>query len=68
MNPDLANHPGWKWCTYEGAELYSLLLGLETSLREKIIWMEEMQKLHERFAENRAKRLREENQSLNPKD
>jgi hypothetical protein len=25
--------------------------------------MEEMQKLHERFAENRAKRLRDENQS-----
>jgi hypothetical protein len=29
--------------------------------------MEEMQKLHERFAENRAKRLREENLSSNPK-
>jgi hypothetical protein len=26
--------------------------------------MEEMQKLHERFAENRAKRLRDENQSF----
>ena len=63
MNPELANHPGWKWSTFEGAELYSLLLGLETTLREKIIWMEEMQSLHERFAESRTKWLREENQT-----
>jgi len=57
MNPELANHPGWKSCTFEGAELDSLLLGLETSFREKIIWMEEMQKIQERFAQNRLKRL-----------
>ncbi len=63
MNPELAKHPGWKWCTFEGAELHSLLLGLETSLREKIIWMEEMQAFHERFADSRAKQLREENLS-----
>ncbi len=57
MNPELANHPGWKSCTFEGAELDSLLLGLETSFREKIIWMEEMQQIQERFAQNRLKRL-----------
>jgi|GEM_PF-2422617 hypothetical protein len=57
MNPELVNHPGWKSCTFEGAELNSLLLGLETSFREKIIWMEEMQKIQERIAENRIKRL-----------
>jgi hypothetical protein len=57
MNPELANHPGWKSCTFEGAELDSLLLGLETSFREKIIWMEEMQKIQEQFAQNRLKRL-----------
>jgi hypothetical protein len=68
MNPELANHPPWKWSSFEGAELYSLLLGLKTTLREKIIWMEEMQKHHERFAESRTKRLRQENQSLNSKD
>ena len=56
MNPELANHPGWKSCTFEGAELNSLLLGLETSFREKIIWIEEMQKIQERFAQNRLKR------------
>jgi hypothetical protein len=57
MNQELANHPGWKSCTFEGAELDSLLLGLETSFREKIIWMEEMQKIQEQFAQNRLKRL-----------
>jgi hypothetical protein len=57
MNPELANHPGWKSCTFEGAELDSLLLGLETSFREKIIWMEEMQKIQEGFAQNRLERL-----------
>jgi hypothetical protein len=57
MNPELANHPGWKSCTFEGAELDSLLLGLETSFREKIIWIEEMQKIQERMDQNRLKRL-----------
>ncbi len=61
MNSELANHPGWKWCTFEGAELNSLLVGLETTFREKILWMEEMQAFHDRFAEGRAKRLHEEN-------
>jgi hypothetical protein len=56
MNPELANHPAWKSCTFEGAELHSLLLGLETSFREKIIWMEEMQKIQEGLAQNRLKR------------
>lgn len=65
MNPELANHPGWKWCTFEGAELHSLLLGLETSLREKILWMEEMQAFHERFSEARAKWIRGDSQSEN---
>jgi hypothetical protein len=60
MNPELANHLCWKSCAFEGAELDSLLLGLETSFREKIIWMEEMQKIQERFAQNRLKRLEAE--------
>ncbi|MBU6182384.1 MAG: hypothetical protein KGR46_06190 [Verrucomicrobia bacterium] len=36
MNSELANHPGWKLCTFEGAELNSLLLGQETTFREKL--------------------------------
>ena len=66
MNPELANHPGWKSCTFEGAELDSLLLGLETSFREKIIWMEEMQKIQEGFAQNRLKRLEAETEPKIP--
>lgn len=62
MNQELDNHPAWKWCTFEGAELHSLLLGLETSLREKILWMEELQKIQERFSENRIKKRLAENQ------
>jgi hypothetical protein len=60
MNQELANHPGWQWGTFEGAELNALLVGLKTSLREKILWMEEMQAFHEKFAEARAKRISEE--------
>lgn len=57
MNQELANHLGWQWGTFEGAELNALLVGLQTSLREKILWMEEMQAFHEKFAEARLKRV-----------
>ncbi len=57
MNPELASHPSWQSCTFEGAELHFLLVGLETSLREKIIWLEETQKIQDRFAQNRLNRL-----------
>jgi len=60
MNHDLENHPGWKASTFEGSELHSLLLGLETTLREKIIWNEEMQKLQDRFAKNQDQIYRSE--------
>ena len=57
MNLDLANDLSWKSGTFEGAELHSLILGLETSFRDKIIWIEEMQKIQERMDQNRLKRL-----------
>jgi hypothetical protein len=66
MNPELANHPSWQSCTFEGAELHSLLVGLETSLREKIIWLEEMQKIQDRFAQNRLNRLGAESEPKIP--
>lgn len=37
---ELYAHPGWQWCTSEGAELQTLLLGLETTFREKLQWLE----------------------------
>src|SRR5437016_1866846 len=33
---ELYSHPGWQWCTFEGAELHTLLLGLRATFREKL--------------------------------
>src|SRR5258708_40115464 len=38
---ELYAHPGWQWCTFEGAELHTLLLGLKSTFREKLEWLEE---------------------------
>jgi hypothetical protein len=42
---ELYAHPGWRWCSSEGAELHTLLLGLQTSFREKLEWLEEAETL-----------------------
>ena len=42
---ELYAHPGWQWCTFEGAELHTLLLGLESTFREKLEWLEEAENL-----------------------
>jgi len=42
---ELYAHPGWQWCTPEGAELHTLLLGLQTTFREKLEWLEEAETL-----------------------
>lgn len=34
-------HPGWKSCTFAGAELSTLLLGLQSTFCEKLEWLEE---------------------------
>jgi len=51
---DLDNHPGWQWCTAEGAELHSLLLGLRSTFREKLEWLEENETLTLRMRSGRA--------------
>lgn len=38
-------HPGWASCTFEGAEMTTLLLGLKTTFREKLEWLEESETL-----------------------
>ena len=38
-------HPGWQWCTFEGAELHTLLMGLQSTFREKLEWLEEAEDL-----------------------
>ena len=42
---ELYAHPGWQWCTAEGAELHTLLMGLQTTFREKLEWLEEAETL-----------------------
>ena len=42
---ELYAHPGWRWCSSEGAELHTLLLGLQTTFREKLEWLEEAETL-----------------------
>ncbi len=36
----LCAQPDWRWGTSEGAELHTLLLGLQSTFREKIEWLE----------------------------
>ena len=38
-------HPGWESCTFEGAEMNTLLLGLKSTFREKLEWLEEAETL-----------------------
>jgi hypothetical protein len=35
----------WRWGTSEGAELHTLLLGLISTFREKLEWLEEAETL-----------------------
>jgi hypothetical protein len=55
----LENHPGWQWCTSEGSELHTLLMGLESTFREKIQWLEEAENLTLAMRAGREKRERE---------
>jgi hypothetical protein len=53
--------PDWRWGTPEGSREFDRLMDGLLSFREKIQWIEEIETLHERFAEGRVKRLCEEN-------
>ena len=55
---ELYAHPGWQWCTSEGAELHTLLIGLQTTFREKLQWLEEAETL---TLQLRASRERDKN-------
>ena len=50
---ELYAHPGWQWCTFDGARKQLLLLGLQTTLREKLEWLEEAETLTLRLRANR---------------
>ena len=50
---ELYAYPGWQWCTFDGARKQLLLLGLQTTLREKLEWLEEAETLTLRLRANR---------------
>ncbi|MGD0410202.1 MAG: hypothetical protein ABSC18_00735 [Verrucomicrobiota bacterium] len=54
---ELYAHPGWRWCSSEGAELHTLLLGLQTTFREKLEWLEEAETLTLQLRAQRESRL-----------
>jgi hypothetical protein len=47
------DHPGWRWCTAQGARDQVLLLGLQSTFREKLEWLEEAETLALRLRANR---------------
>ncbi len=53
---ELYAHPGWQWCTSEGAELHTLLLGLQSTFRQKIEWLEEAESLSLKLRASREQR------------
>ncbi len=58
---DLYAHPGWQWCTAEGARKEILLLGLRSTLREKLEWLEEAETLTLQLAASRRRRAQAPN-------
>jgi hypothetical protein len=62
---ELYAHPGWEWCTAEGARRQVLLQGLKTTFREKLEWLEEAETLVLRF---RVKRAAEDLRPARPRD
>lgn len=60
---ELYAHPGWESCTFEGARNQVLLMGLQTTFREKLEWLEEAETLTLQMRAARAA----QNQKAKPK-
>jgi hypothetical protein len=52
------NHPGWRWCTAQGARDQVLLLGVKTTFREKLEWLEEAETLALQFRASRESKMK----------
>jgi hypothetical protein len=50
---ELYAHPGWQWCTAERARRHVLLQGIQSTLREKLEWLEEAETLTLRLSQSR---------------
>ncbi len=55
---ELSAYPGWPWCTAEGAESHTLLIGLKTTFREKREWLNEAEILTLRLREARENAMK----------
>ncbi len=45
----------WRWSTFQGSRDQVLLMGLETTFREKLEWLEEAENVSRLFRINRAR-------------
>jgi len=52
--------PDWRWATPEGSRVFDRLMDGLLSFREKIKWIEDIETLQKRFAQNRLTRLQRE--------
>ena len=52
---ELYAHPGWESCTFEGARNQVLLVGLQTTFREKLEWLEAAETLSLQLGANRER-------------
>jgi hypothetical protein len=52
---ELYAHPGWEWCTAEGARRHVLMEGLRSTFREKLEWLEEAETLTLQLRASREK-------------
>ncbi len=53
---ELYAHPGWQWCTAEGARQHVLRQGLRSTLCEKLEWLEEAETLTLRLRAGRERK------------
>jgi hypothetical protein len=54
MTPEeFDRHPGWRWCTAQGARDQVLLLGLQSTFREKLERLEQAEELSLRLQSSR---------------
>jgi len=53
---ELYAHPGWRWCTAEGAREQVLRQGLQSTLREKLEWLEDAETLTLRLRAGREQK------------
>ena len=62
----LCAQPDWRWGTSEGSELHTLLLGLLSTFREKLEWLEEAETLTLRLRASREAARKQKSEAEEP--